>query len=152
MSSKIDKSIERTLFFNVEKKPPKNCPQCKRPLALDYGPYLVATVYNQQIDEELMMNGPFGYLCPGCATAVIHIPELIEMFEDSVSDPNWDISLTFTVLGLINLDAIPPEMEHISIADLDPLPLVSFRHAPDSGKSGRQRKKRPRKPKRKRRR
>ena len=58
----------------------------------------------------------------------------------------------FAVLGLIDLDAVPPEEAHIPISDLDPLPLVRFHSRRSKESRSAVRKKRPRKPKPKRRR
>ncbi len=141
MSELIDKTIERTMFFHGEETKPENCPQCNQQLVQENGPYQVAIVNDLRIAEEFVLSGEFGYLCPGCATAVIHIPDLAEMLSNIIGEDE----VAFTVLGLINLDAIPPNQRHIPIDDLDPYPLVLFPpHIPE-------RKKRPRKPKPKRR-
>ncbi len=145
-SKPVDTSIERTLYFAGEERPPKKCPECKRPLLLDYGPYLVRRIRRWRGDEEYALAGPFGWLCPGCATVVIHVPELVETMEDALGDMGDKINLT--VLGRFNLEDVPPELAHLPPDELPPEFLVWYPHA---SKPMKQRKKRPRKPKPKRR-
>ena len=142
----VDTAVERTLYFATDDAPPENCPKCKRPLILDYGPYLVREVRQWQEDIEFVMEGPFGYLCPGCATAVIHIPALVEQVEETFGDTDDDIVLT--ILGRFNLEDVPPEQIPDSLGELPPESLVFYPHA---RRPYRRRKKRPRKPKPKRR-
>ncbi len=153
MSNQVDKTIERVMYPHDAIEPPVICPRCGQSLVQEYGPYIVATRSGRRMTDKFILSGKFGYLCPGCETGVVHMPELTEMLYGSPSKPGWKKGPEFAVLGLINLDAVPPEKAHIPIPDLDPLLLVPF-HSPRSiGKSRSQaRKKRPRKPKPKRRR
>ena len=153
MTNQVDKTIERIMYPHDAVERPVNCPQCSQPLIQESGPYLVATRRGRRKADSLMVNGKFGYLCSGCDTAVIHMPELTEMLYGTPLKPGWKIGSEFAVLGLINLDAVPPEKAHLSVLDLDPLPLVLFHSPRSTAKSGSSvRKKRPRKPKPKRRR
>lgn len=153
MSELIDKTIERTMFFHGEDSKPENCPQCNQQLVQEnYGPYQIAIFNGRQIADEFVMSGKFGYLCPACATAVIHIPDLTEMLSHITGEDD----VAYTVLGLVNLDAVSPEQRHLPLDDLDPYPLVHFR--PDMSEHTKRtytpkpRSPKPRKPKPKRRR
>ena len=154
MSNDIDRTIERMVVFRSEKKDVENCPRCGQHLIQDMGPYQVATFDGQRPTDEFAMNGDFGYLCAACATAVIHLPALAEMLSVVYQKPGWNVGKGCAVIGLINLDAIPPDQKHIPLDDLDPYPLVRF--YPDSSegttltRKSRPRKRRPRKPKRRR--
>lgn len=151
MIQKIDKSLARKMFFHEMDTPPENCPQCGLPLVQDFGPYQVATRSGRRLTDEFMMSGDFGYLCAGCATAVIHVNKLASMLYDAPIKPDWKAGPEFTVLGLVDLDAIPPGQHSVPIDQLEPYPLVPFAAA--NAPSGNQpnRKIRPRKPKPKRR-
>lgn len=151
MKQKIDKTIERKMFAHEAADAPSNCPQCGQPLVQEYGPYQVATRSGRRLTDEYVMSGDFGYLCPECATAVIHIPNLAERIHGIPMRSGWKTGEEFMVLGLIDLDAIPPEQAHIPLDDLDPYPFVPF-HPAHPAKKRPSRKKRPRKPKPKRRR
>jgi hypothetical protein len=114
----------------------------------------VATFDGLRPADEFAANGDFGYLCVGCETAVIDLPALAEMLHVVYQKPGWDVGQGCTVIGLINLDAIPPDQKHLPLDEIDPYPLVRF-HA-DSSESNKPvrkskpRKRRPRKPKRRR--
>lgn len=151
MSDKVDKNIERTVFFHQGAAPLDNCPQCGQYLVQEYGPYQVATRSGRQLTDEFVISGKFGYLCSQCATAVIHVPEMAKMLYGIPMKPGWKAGPEFTVLGLINLDVIPPDQAHIPIDDLDPYPLVPFHAANALGKDRSAHSQRPRKPKPKRR-
>ena len=151
MRNKVDKSIERTSFYHMETTPPDNCPQCNQPLLQDYGPYLVATRSGPYLGDEFMLSGDFGYLCEECATAVIHIPKVVEMLGyASEGKPDWEVGSMFSVLGLVNLDAIPPDQIDIPLDELEIFPLVPFLAGEIPKKKRAPRRKRPRKPKRRR--
>ena len=140
------------MFSHQADDPPDNCPQCSQRLVQDFGPYQVVTRSGRRITDEYAATGDFGYLCPGCATAVIHIPNLAAMLQGAASKPGWETGEKFMVLGLVNLDAIPPEQSHIPLDDLDPYPFVPFYSDRPAKKTRTLRKKQPRKPKPKRRR
>ena len=150
MSDKVDKSIERTSFYHMETDPPDNCPQCNQRLLQEYGPYLVATRSGPYLNDEFMISGGFGYLCAECATAVIHIPKLLEMLSfASEGELDWEADM-IAKLGLVNLDAIPLDQIDIPFDELENFPLVPF-HAGEIAKKKRAlRRKRPKKPKRRR--
>jgi hypothetical protein len=133
MSKKVDKSIERTMFHHRRSAAPITCPQCGAALEQDFGPYQIATRRGQQLADEFVMSGDYGYLCPDCPTVVIHTPVLTDMMgglvDDTLARPDWEVGTEYTVLGLVNVDAIPPDKQHVPIAELDPYPLVLFHHA-----------------------
>jgi hypothetical protein len=147
MRNKIDKTIERNMFFHKEDTPPDNCPQCGQSLVQEFGPYQVATRSRGRVSDMFVMSGEFGYLCPGCATAVIHTPNLADMLYGLPPKKGWKIGPEFTVLGLVNLDAIPPDQAHIPLDDLENYPLVLFHPVGAAEKSRSSRKPRVRKPK-----
>jgi hypothetical protein len=151
MSQNIDKSIERKMFFHEEDTPPENCPRCNQRLVQDFGPYQIATRSSRRLTDEFVMSGDFGFLCPECATAVIHTKDLAEMLANTPAKPGWKVGSEFTVVGLVDFDAIPPDQINVPIDQLDPYPLVPFEAANAPSENRPVHKKRPRKPKPKRR-
>ncbi len=151
MKQKIDKTIEREVFAHDADDPPDNCPQCSQPLVQDSGPYQVVTRSGRRVADEYAASGDFGYLCPGCATAVIHIPKLAAMLQGASMKSGWETGEEFMVVGLVNMDAIPPDQAHVPLDDLDPYPFVPFYSTRPAKKRGTLRKKRLRKPQKRRR-
>jgi hypothetical protein len=149
MHNEIDRTIERMVFFRSEKNDTKNCPRCGQGLVQDPGPYQVATFDGRRPADEFAIRGDFGYLCAGCETAVIDLPDLAEMLHVVYQKPGWDVGQGCAVIGLINLDAIPPDREHHPLDESDPYPLVRF-HTDSSIDKKLTRKSKPRKPKRRR--
>jgi len=151
MNHNIDRTIERMVIFRYEEKDLENCPRCGQLLVQDSGPYQVATFDGQRPADEFAINGDFGYLCAGCETAVIYLPELAKMLSVVLQKkPGWDIGEGCAVIGLINIDAIPSDQRHLPLEDIDPYPLVHF-YADDSENKKLRRKSKPRKPKRRKR-
>ena len=154
MNNKLDRTVERMVIFHLEETAVKNCPRCGKRLIKDMGPYQVATFDGLRPADEFAINGDFGYLCAGCETAVIHFPTLAEMLLAAYQRPGWDVGKGCAVIGLINIDAIPPDQRHLSFEDMDPYPLVPF-YADEAEekrlmRESKPRKRRPRKPKRRR--
>jgi len=146
MNGEIDRTIERMVVFRYVEEDVERCPRCSQPLVQDRGPYQVATFDGLRPADEFAINGDFGYLCPGCATAVIHLPTLAKMLHQVYQKPGWDVGKGCAVVGLINLDAIPPDQQHLSLDELDPYPLVHF-YADSSEDKKRRHKSKQRKPK-----
>jgi hypothetical protein len=146
MNDQVDRTIDRLLILHNAAEPPVNCPKCKAELVQEYGPFAVATRSGKRMTDTFFLGGDFGYLCPGCATAVIHAPKLVTMLYGGPPKSGWRVGAEFVVMGLINLDAIPPEKAYVPLDRLEPLPLVPF-HGSEKGKQV-QPKKRPGKPKR----
>jgi hypothetical protein len=93
----------------------------------------------------MMLNGDFGWYCGQCPTVVLNTEELAEML--SFVMPDWDIGDEFTVLGLVDLSAVPEEKHHLPLGDDgNPIPLIEFTST--SGKSMRRRKRKRTRPKR----
>lgn len=152
MNEEVDINIERTLYYHDVQTPPDSCPKCSRPLVQFRGLYSVATQSGMQQGDTFLMGGDFGYLCPNCATAVVHTPALADMLGAAVDNrPDWDVGSHVIVLGLVNIDAVPLEQMDLPLDELDAIPLVPF-YAPTKPNKKRQtHRKRPRKPKRRRR-
>ena len=110
--------------------------------------------------DPFFMANDMGWYCADCPTVVIDPEQVSTMLQHPSA--NWDAGTAFAVVGLVDLDAIPPEQAHLPLDEIDPLPLVRFDVKPSretlsrSARSGRRRKPRRakarRKPRRKKRR
>jgi hypothetical protein len=72
-----------------------------------------------------VVGNDMGWFCTHCPTVVINPEQLSDMLQHGL--PNWDIGNEFTALGIIDLDAVPEEKQHLPLGDDDnPIPLVEF--------------------------
>ena len=84
--------------------------------------------------DMFMISADFGWYCEDCLTVVIHPAKVGEML--SFRRPDWDTGEEFSVLGLVDLSAVPEDKSHLPLGDEDnPIPLVEFIGA--SGKRAR---------------
>jgi hypothetical protein len=99
------------------------------------------------------VSNDMGWFCADCPTVVINTHEMDSALAHPM--PGWDVGNEIAVVGILDLDAIPPGQEHLPLDEIDPLPLISFDVAPDRKSAARStrstKKKRPKrvKPKRK---
>jgi hypothetical protein len=120
----IDLSIERQCIYRRFKESPGTCPQCGEMLHQRTQTYLVATRRGAQLTDTFVMGNDTGWFCPACPTVVVNAEQLEEML--AFPKPDWDPGSEFAVLGIIDLDAIPPEQSHLPLDQIDALPLVPF--------------------------
>jgi hypothetical protein len=81
-----------------------------------------------------MMGNTMGWFCPACPILVVNMSELESDLQHSL--PHWNVGEEVAVLGLVDLDAIPEEKQHVELgSDENPIPLVRFRYGPDSAAS-----------------
>jgi len=78
--------------------------------------------------DALFVGNDMGWFCAGCPTVVINTEEMDVAFAHP--RPDWDLGDELAVLGIVDLDAIPPGQEHLPLGEIDPLPLISFGVAP----------------------
>ena len=70
-----------------------------------------------------MMGTGAGWFCQACPTLVMNTDELSEMLGHP--RPHWDVGDEFSVLGIVDLDAVPPERSGLPLGDEDnPIPLI----------------------------
>ena len=87
--------------------------------------YLVATRRGRKIADSFTVGSDMGWFCTRCPTVVINPEDVSQLLQHSL--PHWDIGNEFAVAGVVNLDAVPKEKEHLPLGDDDnPIPLVKF--------------------------
>jgi hypothetical protein len=95
------------------------------------------------LTDTFLISSDFGWFCQNCPTVVINPAQVGEML--SFSRPDWDTGDAFAVLGLVDLDAVPKDKEHLPLGhDDNPIPLVEFTGVSGSPRARRRRSKRSR--------
>jgi hypothetical protein len=121
----IDITVPRECIYQQFKGEPGPCPRCGGPLQQSRQSYLVATRRGRKIADSFTVGSDMGWFCTRCPTAVINPEDVSKLLQYSL--PHWDIGNEFAVAGVINLDAVPKEKEHLPLGDDDnPIPLVEF--------------------------
>jgi len=131
----IDITIPRECIYQVFADAPGPCPRCQAELQQSNQSYLVATQQGRRMADPFMIGSDFGWFCPACPTVVINPDEVEKLL--SFAKPDWDIGPEFGVMGVIDLDAIPPDKEDIPLGEDDnPIPLVQFTNVTLKGTTG----------------
>jgi hypothetical protein len=121
----IDISIPRECVYKALGNDPGPCPRCGGQLRQSHQTYMIVTKHGDQSGDSFITNGDMGWFCLQCPTVVINTEELSRMFQ--VQLPHWNVGPEFAVAGIVDLDAIPKEKEHLPLgADGNPIPLVLF--------------------------
>lgn len=132
----IDITIPRECVYQQFKGEPGPCPRCGGPLQQSTQTYLIATRRGKKITDSFLVGNDMGWFCTRCPTVVINPEEPSDMLQHGL--PHWDSGNEFIVLGVIDLDAIPEEKQHLPLGDDDnPIPLVQFTNISRETASGR---------------
>jgi hypothetical protein len=122
-TSPIDVTIERECFYQAFEGHPGPCPRCGQPLQQSYQSCVIGTRRGSRITDSFLMGSDFGWFCPRCPTVVIDPTKVKRQLEHPL--PQWDTGTDFAVLGLANLDAVPPERDDVPLGNEDnSIPLV----------------------------
>ena len=113
-------------FMSDEVADPRSCPKCNAALENKRESYLV-DVKLRRGSESSMIGCNGGWFCPRCPTVVLDS----RVFRDMISAPIFRSRRTdYTVLGFVDLDAVPKSKEHIPLGEKgNPIPLVEFGYA-----------------------
>lgn len=125
---KIAASIPRKMFWSDNVPNKLRCPFCKSKLESEHHMYLMA-VTSSIGDDTFYIGNEFGRFCVNCPIVVLDRQGFDrEMEQISQIEDYRDVQTIFyTVFGIIDLEAVPPEKEHIPLGDDDnPIPLVKF--------------------------
>ena len=119
--------IQREAVYKDFATTPGLCPKCGGVLEQTALPYMVATRTGSRLDDSFLISGDFGWFCESCPVVVLNQSELRKMMGFSKS--GWAVGSEFTVLGVMNLDAIPEKQRHLPIGSPEmPNVLVKFRN------------------------
>jgi hypothetical protein len=142
----IDPSVPRVCIYRGFEGEPGPCPRCKGALYQQHQLYTIATRRGSRMTDAFLSSGDFGWFCEDCPAVVIDPASVGKML--SFSKPGWDTGDEFSVLGLVDLSAVPEDKSHLPLGDDDnPIPLVEFTDVsgrPGARKASRRRSKRSR--------
>ena len=124
----IDFAIPRRCIYRRFTDRPGPCPHCGGTLHQSTQTYLVATRRGARTTDMLVVGNDMGWFCAACPTVIINVEDLDVAFAYPRS--GWDLGEEAAVLGIVDLDAIPPQQAHLPLDEIDPLPLVWFDVAP----------------------
>lgn len=119
---RFDSSIPRWMYWSNSIRTPDKCPKCDTSLEAEYHTYLFLIKEGSDV-VTFMTGNNGGSFCPQCPVVVLDHEVFAETALAGGSSPNN----TFTVVGIVDLNAIPEEKQHIPMGDDDnPIPLVEF--------------------------
>jgi len=122
----LDLSVPRECFYRDFGRDPGACPRCGGELVQQYASYLIATRGRGKQADSFMIGSDAGWFCRTCPTLVVNGQKIGQML--SYGGGRWNVGREFTILGLVNLDAVPPEKRHLPLGEANnPIPLVEFR-------------------------
>lgn len=125
---KVDVSIPRRMFWSDKLVNKKRCPLCHSTLENEYHTYVMATRSGGET-TPFMAGNDYGAFCPECHVVVLDRKGFERTIEAMAEKPDWEISGTmqFTVMGIVDMDAIPENKHHLPLGhDDNPIPLVEF--------------------------
>lgn len=121
--SGIDPSVPRRRFWSDDVGGTGVCPLCGHALINEPQTYMMMVRQGGQTTPFVVGNRE-GYFCPRCPTVVLDRHGFGEYARRGVRN---DRPAEFTILGLLDLAAIPPEKQGLPVdSDENPIPLVRF--------------------------
>jgi hypothetical protein len=132
---KFDASIPRKMFWSDKLVNKKKCPLCHSTLENEYHHYIMAIRSGKEI-TTIGSGNEFGAFCPECPVVVLDRKGFERVIKEIVEEsPDWEISgpVSFVVVGIVNMDAVPEDKRHLPLGgDDNPIPLVEFLHEIDT--------------------
>lgn len=120
-----DIKIHRAVMYKIFTDDPGPCPKFGGGLEKSNQIYMVITRTGNHLEDSFVISGDFGWYCQSCPVVVLNQPELSKMM--AFNKPGWKVGHEFTVVGVLNPDAIPANMRNMPLeAPGVPSPLVKF--------------------------
>jgi hypothetical protein len=117
--------IQREAVYKDFAATPGPCPKCSGALEQANLPYMVVTRTGNRMGDSFLISGNFGWYCQSCPVVVLNQAQLSQMM--GFSKPGWKVGQEFSVMGVINLDAIPENKRHLPLSSPEmPNVLVKF--------------------------
>ena len=121
--NKFDPSIPRQMFWAKSAGDRSYCPECHSKLENESHEFIMAVREASDI-HSLIVGNDAGYFCPKCPTVVLDIGPFRESAAISFGR---DATIQFTVLGIVDLEAVPEEKRFMPLGEEgNPIPLVKF--------------------------
>ena len=114
------------------------CPKCGSMLEQANLPYMVVTRTGNRLEDSFLISGDFGWYCQSCPVLVLNRAKLSKTM--GFGKPGWKVGQEFSVMGVMNLDAIPENKRDIPLGSPGmPNVLVKFRNLEGEKPASRQR-------------
>ena len=142
---KFDPSIQRQMFWSNAVGGKTYCPRCLSRLENENQVFMMA-IRESHDAKPFVVGNDAGYFCPQCPTIILDGDTFAEFARGSV---DRDTDAEFSVLGLVDLEAVPEEKRSVPLGgDDNPIPFVKFTNLsegkPQRHKTAAQRKKKKR--------
>ena len=130
--------IQREAVYKDFADEPGPCPKCGNVLEQANLPYMVVTRTGNRLEDSFLISGDFGWYCQSCPVLVLNRAKLSKMM--GFGKPGWKVGQEFSVMGVMNLDAIPENKRDIPLGSPGmPNVLVKFRNLEGEKPASRQR-------------
>ena len=132
---KFPASLPRKMYWSEEVVGVASCPDCGGKLESEQHAYLMATRWKNENFFNIAGSSS-GYFCGECPVVVLKSEEFDELAANSMPESD---GVRYTVLGMIDFDAVPEEKRHLPFGENNEPPLVQFlkvdkkKSLPDSG-------------------
>jgi len=124
---KFDPAIPRQMFWSDSVRDKFHCPECHCELEKESHAY-VMVVRDAHGIHPFIVGNDAGHFCAACPTVVLDKETFREMALIAFGSA---AQAQFTVLGIVNLAAVPEEMQSRALGeDGNPVPLVEFIRKP----------------------
>lgn len=124
----IDPSVPRRRFWSDDVGGREVCPRCGHALINEQQTYMMVVRQGGET-VPFIVGARAGYFCTECPTVVLDRDGFEEYARTGIKNNR---PAKFTIFGLLDLAAIPPERQSQPIgAEGNPIPLVKF--LPDDG-------------------
>jgi hypothetical protein len=132
--------IQREAIYKNFGGHPGPCPKCGGALEQADLPYMVDTRTGKRLEDFFLISGDFGWYCQSCPVVMLNQAELSKMMD--FDKPGWKVGEEFSVLGVMDLDAIPENKRDLPLGSPGtPNVLVKFRNLEGKKHAARHRKK-----------
>lgn len=120
---KFPASIPRRMYWSGKCRDSARCPECGGKIEFESHVYMMAVRHRNNL-SAIAVGGPdCGSFCAHCPVVVLNKRQ----FEDYATMGMGGRGTEFTVLGIIDLDAVPPDKRHLPFDEkTNPTPLVRF--------------------------
>jgi len=117
--------MKLSAFMSDEIADKKHCPKCNAPLEKKGKDYAVAVKEDGET-ESFIMSCDGGAFCPTCPAVVLDS----RVFSKMLSSVVQKSSARYSVVGMVDVDAIPEDKQDIPLGDDDnPIPIIEFEYA-----------------------
>ena len=124
--TRFSAAVPRRMYWSTEVGGTRRCPECGAGLENELHTYLMAVREGGDV-QPYAVGASFGFFCVSCPVVVLDHEAVGELAEWSSGRQVERGEVLFTVLGLVDVDAVPEEQADVALGgDDNPIPLVKF--------------------------